>query len=381
MGDGGSTLIPIAKPKISNEEIQAVTDVLKSGMLSQGKIVEKLEQEFASYLGVNYAIATNSGTSALHTALATLGIGKDDEVITTDFSFLASASCILMQQAQPVFCDIDPDTCNIAADSIEDKITKKTKAILPVHLYGQSCDMSAINKIAYEHDLFVVEDACQAHGAEYKGKKVGSIGDVGVFSFYPTKNMTTGEGGIVTTDDEKIAERARMFRSHGQSKQYVHEFLGFNYRMTNIAAAIGLAQLEHLDEWNKRRQENAAFLLDSLRDVEGITCPSVDPKGVHVFHQFTIRIEDEFPLSRDGLCNHLKEKGVGFGIHYPTPIHKQPLFEKLGYTDDTVDCPIAAEMSKRVLSLPVHPQLTADDLRFIVQTIHNVVREEQWMSV
>jgi perosamine synthetase len=240
--------------------------------------------------------------------------------------------------------------------------------------------MDMITDLAHDHDVWVIEDACQAHGAEYRGKKVGSIGDVGVFSFYPTKNMTTGEGGIVTTDDEKIAERARMFRSQGQSKQYVHEFLGFNYRMTNIAAAIGLAQLEHLDEGNQRRQENAAFLLDSLRDVEGITCSSVDSKGVHVFHQFTIRIEDEFPLSRDGLCNHLKEKGVGFGIHYPTPIHKQPLFEKLGYTDDHVDCPIAAEMSKRVLSLPVHPQLTADDLRFIVQTIHNVVREEQWMS-
>ena len=195
----------------------------------------------------------------------------------------------------------------------------------------------------------MVEDACQAHGAEYRGKKVGSLGDIGCFSFYPTKNMTTGEGGIVTTDDEKIAERARMFRSQGQSKQYVHEFLGFNYRMTNIAAAIGLAQIEQLDEWNRRRQENAAFLSDKLRDVEGITCPYVDPKGVHVFHQFTIRIEDQFLLSRDELCNHLKEKGVGFGIHYPTPIHKQPIFEKLGYTDDQVDCPIAAEMSKRVL--------------------------------
>jgi perosamine synthetase len=373
-------LIPIAKPKISDEEIRAVTDVLKSGMLAQGKIVEKLEQEFASYIGVNYAIATNSGTSALHTALAAVGITKGDEILTTDFSFVASATCALMQNAKPVFCDIDPTTYNISPEDIEKKITKKTKAILPVHLYGQSCDMDTITDLARDHDVWVVEDACQAHGAEYRGKKVGAIGDVGVFSFYPTKNMTTGEGGIVITDDEKIAERARMFRSHGQSKQYVHEFLGFNYRMTNIAAAIGLAQLEHLDEGNKRRQENAAFLLDSLRGVEGITCPSVDPKGVHVFHQFTIRIEDEFPLSRDELCNHLKEKGVGFGIHYPTPIHKQPLFEKLGYTDDTVDCPIAAEMSKRVLSLPVHPQVTADDLRFIVQTIHNVVREELWMS-
>lgn len=373
-------MIPIAKPQISNEEIQAVIDVLKSGMLAQGKIVEKLEQEFASYMGVKYAIATNSGTSALHTALATLGIGKDDEVITTDFSFLASASCILMQQAQPVFCDIDPDTCNIAADSIEDKITKKTKAILPVHLYGQSCDMSAINKIAYEHDLFVVEDACQAHGAEYKGKKVGSIGDVGCFSLYPTKNMTTGEGGIITTNDEVIAEKARRFRSHGQSKRYLHDSFGYNYRMTDILAALGLVQLKKLDEWNSTRRANARYLTSKFEKIDGATPPHVSPYIQHVFHQYTVKITDSFPLSRDDFTDYLKNKGIGFGIYYPLPIHQQPVFQKLGYDDEKVRCPVSSEMSHMVVSLPVHPGLSQENLDYIVETTRLVGEQELWMS-
>jgi len=362
----------IASPHISKEEIQAVTDVLKSGMLAQGGVVEKFEQEFASYIGVDYAIATNSGTSALHAALASLGIGKGDEVITTDFSFMASASCILMQNAKPVFCDIDYETYNISANLIEDKITDKTKVILPVHLYGQPCEMDNINKIAKEHDLFVVEDACQGHGAEYKGKKVGSIGDVGVFSFYPTKNMTTGEGGIITTDDKDVANKARLFRNHGQDRRYLHASLGYNYRMTNIAAAIGLIQLKKLDYNNSKRGKNAKYLTNKFQEIVGIKSPYVSPYVKHVFHQYTIRVEDDFPLSRDEFADYLKNKGVGFGIHYPIPIHRQPLFEKLGYTDENVDCPVSSEMSEKVLSLPVHPYLSNDDLAHIIETIESI---------
>lgn len=373
-------MIPIAKPQISNEEIQAVTDVLKSGMLAQGRVVEEFEQEFASYIGVEYAIATNSGTSALHTALASLGIGKGDEVITTDFSFLASTSCILMQNAKPVFCDIDRDTYNISADLIKDKITDRTKAILPVHLYGQPCEMDNINKIAKDHGLFVVEDACQAHGAEYKGKKVGSIGDAGVFSFYPTKNMTTGEGGIITTNDENIAKKARLFRSHGQSERYLHDSVGYNYRMTNIAAAIGLVQLRKLEYHNLKRRENAKYLTSKFEKIAGITPPYISPHATHVFHQYTIRVEDEFPASRDEFAVHLKNKGVGFGIHYPIPIHRQPLFEKVGYTDKNVDCPVSSEMSEKVLSLPVHPCLSNDDLECIAENIRLGGKQEPWIS-
>lgn len=373
-------MIQIAKPHICDEEIQAVTDILKSGMLAQGKIVEEFEQEFATYIGVDYAIATNSGTAALHSALASLGIGKGDEVITTDFSFIATASCILMQGAKPVFCDIDPNTYNILPSDIEDKITNRTKAILPVHLYGQPCEMDLIMQIAEDRDLFVIEDACQAHGAEHNGKKVGSIGDTGVFSFYPTKNMTTGEGGMLVTNDEQIAKKARFFRNHGQNERYIHSSLGYNYRMTNIAAGVGFWQLRKLENYNDQRRRKAKYFSSKFEKIDGITPPYVSPLVKHVFHQYTINVEDNFPVSRNELTDHLKDKGIEFGIHYPLPIHKQPLFEKLGY-DEKVNCPVASEMSKRVISLPVHPLLITEDLELIVETITTVGEKEVWTSV
>lgn len=362
-------IITIAKPLFGEKEFENIKAVLNSGMLTQGKFVEDFEREFAHYIGVKFAVATNSGTSALHTALAALGIKSGDEIITTDFSFVASATCMLMQRAKPIFCDIDPKTYNISPELIEDKISDQTTAILPVHLYGQSCDMTKIMKIAKEYGLFVIEDACQAHGAEYNEKKVGSIGDIGVFSFYPTKNMTTGEGGILTTNNEIIAEKARMFRNQGQSKIYFHDSLGYNYRMTNIAAAIGLPQLERLDAGNTKRRENARYLTKELQKIKGIVTPYVAPDANHIFHQYTIRIEKDFSLSRSQLIDTLKEKGIGFGIHYPRPIHKQPLFEHLGYTNEIVNCPVSLEMSEKVLSLPVHPGVTQTDLEYIVNVI------------
>ena len=373
-------IIPIAKPQIGIEELENVKDVLLSGKLAQGEYVADFEKKFASYIGVKYAIATNSGTSALHTALASIGVKKEEQVITSDFSFLSSASSIIMQGAKPIFCDIDPDNYNISNNHLRQKINKKTSAIIPVHLYGQPCEMDEIMEIAKENNLIVIEDACQAHGAEYKNKKVGSIGNIGVFSFYPTKNITTGEGGMLTTNNEDIARKARMFRNHGQTKRYSHDFLGYNYRMTDIAAAIGIVQLEKLDSFNKKRKENAMLLTKELKDIKGLITPFVKDYVNHVFHQYTIRLENIFPVSRDKLANNLKENNIGFGIYYPKPIHRQGLLEKLGYTDENVNCPNSIDISEKVLSLPIHPAVSKKDIKKIAEVIKLVGEQKIWMS-
>ena len=249
-------MINIAKPIISDEEIEAVTEVLKSGMLAQGPKVDEFEKKFAEYSEAKYGIATSSGTTALHTALVAAGVERGDEVITTPFTFAATSNSILYSDATPVYADIDPKTFNLNPEKIEEKITDKTKAIVPVHLYGQPADMDPILEIAEKHDLKVIEDAAQAHGSTYKGKKIGSIGDLGCFSFYPTKNMTTGEGGMVTTNDDDLAEKSAMIRAHGESKRYEQSLLGYNYRMTDIAASIGIVQLKSIDKFNEKRNEN-----------------------------------------------------------------------------------------------------------------------------
>jgi len=351
-------MIPIAKPILSGKEIEGIRAVLDSGILAQGKAVAEFEEKFAEYVGASHGIATNSGTSALHTALATLGVSKGDEVITTSFTFIATATSILMQRASPVFCDIDPQTYNIDPDLVQEAITKRTKAIIAVHLYGLPCDMKPIMDIAQDNGLKVVEDACQAHGAEYRGKKAGSFGDAGIFSFYPTKNMTTGEGGMVTTSDSQVAEKARMVRNHGQSQRYVHEIMGYNYRMTNIAAAIGLSQLKMLDQFNAKRRENAGYYDKSLF----VKTPFV-PEGMkHVYHQYTIEVEE-----REEFLKHLEKHGVGYGVHYPIPVHKQPLFRD--YNEITL--PNTEASSQRVVSLPVHPGLTKEERELIVRTVNS----------
>ncbi len=256
-------MIHIAKPQLGQEEIDAVSSVLRSGMIAEGPKVAEFENAFAEFVGVEHAVAVNSGTAALHAALLAHGIGKGDEVITSSFSFIATANSILFTGASPVFADIDPDTFNINTDDIQESITSKTKAIMPVHLYGHPSEMKAVMEIAEDNDLAVIEDACQAHGAIYNGKKVGSFG-TGAFSFYPTKNMTTSEGGIMTTNDKKVAEKARMIRAHGSRQRYMHETLGYNLRMTDIAAAIGLVQLSKLDGFNAKRKANAAVLTEGL---------------------------------------------------------------------------------------------------------------------
>jgi perosamine synthetase len=252
-------MISISNVSIDSESLIAVGEVLKSGQLAQGPKVEEFERAFSGYIGTKYAVAVNSGTAALHVALLGAGIGKDDEIITTPFSFIATANCCIFCGAVPVFADIDEKTFNITARQIEKKITRKTKAVIIVDLYGQSCDMEEITALCKKHNLVLVEDACQAHGATYKGKKAGSFG-IGCFSFYPTKNMTTGEGGMITTDDVKIADKARAIRQHGQTKRYIHEMLGYNFRMTDIAAALGICQLKKLDFNNSRRMPRAAAI-------------------------------------------------------------------------------------------------------------------------
>jgi perosamine synthetase len=363
-----SKTINISTPALAREEMEAVQCVLQSGRLAQGPKVEEFEALFASYIGTKYAIATNSGTAALHIALLASGIGHGDEVIATPFSFIATANAILFCGAKPVFVDINKDTFCIDPGSVRAKITSKTEAVLPVHLYGQPCDMKEIVKICREHNLILIEDACQAHGAEYQGKKVGSFG-IGCFSFYPTKNMTTGEGGMIVTDDSRIAERARMIRNHGQKEKYAHQVLGYNYRMTDIAAAIGICQLRKLDDFNRQRIKHARFLTEKLGKIRGLIAPSVAPDVRHVFHQFTIRVTGDCVMSRDELKQRLKDKGIMTDIYYPLPIHKQPLYKELGYNDNL---PNADKACEEVLSLPVHPLLTEEELEYIVETIKNI---------
>jgi len=353
-------MIPISVPLLDQEEKQAVLDVLESKQLVQGARVEAFEKAFASFCGVKHAVATSSGTTALQTAILAHGIGPGDEVITTPFTFIASANAVLFAGAKPVFVDIDERTYNLNPCLIEAAITPRTKAILPVHLFGNPCDMEAIMDIAAQRGLVVIEDACQAHGATVKGRKVGSFG-TGCFSFYPTKNITTAEGGIVTTDDDELADRARLIRNHGQRQRYYHETIGYNFRLTEIQAAIGLAQLEKLELFTTARQTNAAYLNQRLK---GVITPYVPPGCRHVYHQYTIRVPDR----RDQLAEYLRERGISTAIYYPLPIHKQVAYQRLGYTDHL---PVAEKVSHEVLSLPVHPALTQEELDRIVEGVNS----------
>lgn len=359
-------MIPIAKPLIGAEEKQAVLEVLDSGILAQGPRVRAFEEAFAEMCGVRYAIATSSGTTALHIALLAHGIGPGDEVITSPFTFIASANCALYVGARPVFVDIDPRTFNLNPDLLEAAITPRTKAIIPVHLYGLPCDMEPIMDIAQKYGLVVIEDACQAHGAEYRGKKVGSFG-TGAFSLYPTKNITSGEGGMITTEDPAIAERCRAIRQHGSRQRYYHDELGFNFRMTDVHAAIGLAQLGKLESFNRARQANARYLTEHLR---GVVTPYVPPDRTHVFHQYTIRVPDG---KRDALRVFLQERGIGSEVYYPLPIHRQPLYQGLGYEGHF---PEAERAAREVLSLPVHPALNSSDLEAIAAAVNEFTKRE-----
>lgn len=346
-------IIPISKPNITAAEKEAVLAVLDSGHLAQGAMTAKFEANFAKLVGVKHAIAVSSGTSALHIALLANGIGPGDEVITTPFSFIATANAIIFAGARPVFVDIEEDTFNINPELIEAAITPRTKAIIPVHLYGHICAMDEIQAIAERHDLKIIEDACQAVMASYKGKFAGSFG-TGAFSFYATKNMMTGEGGMITTNDDEIASLCCMIRNHGMKQRYYHEIVGYNFRMTDIQAAIGVVQLKKLDVYTAKRRANADYLNSVIKSV---STPETREGYEHVWHQYTVKVNAG--LDRDLVVERLKEAGIGTGIYYPVPIHKQ---KSMLAISPGSSLPVAEKMAECVISLPIHPQLTDVEL-------------------
>ncbi|MEP6468567.1 MAG: DegT/DnrJ/EryC1/StrS family aminotransferase [Chloroflexota bacterium] len=354
-------MIPIARPQLGREERDGVWEVMRSGMLAQGARVADLEERFAAMVGVQHAVAVSSGTAALHLSLLGLGIGPGDEVITVPFTFIASANSILYTGARPVFVDVrDADFC-VDVDRVEAAITPRTKAIMPVSLYGQPADMPALAALAEARGLALVEDAAQSHGATIARRQSGSWG-AGCFSFYPTKNMTSGEGGMLTTSDPAMADRVRLLREHGMTVRYHHDTLGYNFRMTDIHAAIGLAQLAKLPAFNARRLEIASQYDAALR---GVVIPRARAGVMHVYHQYTLRVN-----RRDEFAAALAERGVGTGVYYPIPVHRQKPFEALGYGSEQY--PISERLAGEVLSIPVHPGLNDADVATVIAAVNEV---------
>lgn len=357
------SFIPPAKPIIGDEERAAVDRVLRSGMIAQGPEVAAFETEFSEHFKLGRAcVAVNSGTSGLHLGLLSCGIGAGDEVIVPSFTFAATANSVALTGAIPVFADISADDFTLDPASVEASITERTKAIMPVHLYGHPAKMDELRTIADSRSLLLFEDAAQAHGASLGGTPVGAFGEFAMFSLYPTKNMTSGEGGMVSCADATIERNIRLYRNQGMLQQYHNEVVGLNNRMTDIHAAIGRVQLTKVAAWTKARQENAAFLSANL---EGVTPPPIADGAVHVFHQYTVRV----PEDRDGLAKALKEEyQVGSGMFYPVPNHRLKPFQA------PVDLPETERAAKECLSLPVHPSLTQEDLERIVTAVNTLAK-------
>jgi perosamine synthetase len=355
-------MIPVARPLIGPEEEAAVVAVLRSGMLAQGPEVAALEAAFAARCGVGHAVAVSNGTVALHLALLAHGVGPGDEVITTPFSFIATANSVLMAGARPVFVDVRADDFCLDPALVERAITPRTKAIMPVHLYGHPAEMDALTAIAQRHGLAIVEDAAQAIGATYHGRPAGSFGTA-CFSLYATKNVMCGEGGMITTDDAQLAERLRLLRSHGSRARYFHEILGYNARLTDLQAAIGRVQLARCDAFTARRIANAAFL-DAAIAHPAVLTPRARPGVRHVYHQYSVRIAGD----RDEAARQLADAGVGSAVFYPLPIPLQPVYAELGYGAAAI--PTAVRLSREVLALPVHPGLTEAELRQVADAVN-----------
>lgn len=368
-------MIPIAKPYIGAEEQAAVAEVMASGMLASGPKVKAFEQAFAAYCASPDAVACSSGTAGLCIAVASLGLPRGSKVLTTPFTFIASANCILYNDCVPVFADVDAETFLLTADVVRAALDAdpEIKAVIPVHLYGQACEIAAMTEIAHARGAVVIEDCAQAHGAKEAGAPVGAVGDLGVFSFYPTKNMITGEGGMITGNDTALLDRCRLYLNHGAPQRYLHTELGFNYRMTNIAGALGLCQLARLPEWNRRRQANARRLNAGLADLSWLNVPVERPDCAHVYHQYVLKVRD-----RARLQAHLQQAGVGSDIHYPRLITDQPYYQELGYASDAY--PVARQLAEEVLSLPVHPALSDADIQTIIAAVRSFTPAEEGVS-
>ena len=354
-------MIPAASPEIGEEERAAVDAVLASGGLAQGPEVAAFEEEFSKLaVDESLCVAVNSGTSAQHLAMLAAGIGEGDEVIVPSFTFAATANSVALTGATPIFVDIEPEFFCLNPAAVEAAITSRTKAVMPVHLYGHPADMESLVEICKKHNLLMIEDAAQAHLASVGGKKVGTWGIAGSFSFYPTKNMTSGEGGMVTTNDTNLARTVRLLRNQGQEQRYKNEIVGFNNRMTDIHAAIGRVQLRKLQRWTEKRQQNASFYDKNLM---GVKVPAVMENAVHVYHQYTIRIED---LDRDRFAEELKIRGIGSGVYYPIPNHRLAAYNL------NLDLPETELAAQQVLSLPIYPSLTQNNLEKVVDAVNKV---------
>jgi perosamine synthetase len=355
-------MIPAAQPIIGDDERAAVDKVLQSGMLAQGSEVKAFEDEFAEIVAKRHCIAVNSGTSALHMAFVAAGIRQGDEVIVPSFTFAATANAVRLAGATPVFADIEQNYFNLSPQAVEAAITPRTRAIMPVHLYGHPAAMTELAAICQRHNLLLFEDAAQAHAASLNGIPVGAFGVAGSFSFYPTKNMTSGEGGMVTTGCDHIARQLRLLRNQGMERRYENEVIGFNTRMTDIHASIGRVQLKKLANWTQTRQQNATFLSNNI---SGVITPPIADNAVHVFHQYTIRVVEQ---DRDRFAEELAKHGVGSGVYYPTPVHRLPSFGL------SLELPVTEQVARECLSLPVHPSLTQDNLEIIVSAVNEVAK-------
>ncbi|MCG7345501.1 DegT/DnrJ/EryC1/StrS aminotransferase family protein [Sporosarcina sp. ACRSL] len=374
--------IPYALPLIGDEEIKEVIDTIKSNWLSKGPKTVQFEEEFARYVGANYAVGVNSCTAGLHLAQLAVGIGQGDEVITTPYTFAATVNTILHTGATPVLVDIDYETMNIDPTKIEEKITTKTKAIIPVHFAGYPCDMKGIKEIADKYNLYVIEDAAHAVYTKYHETMIGNVGDITCFSFYATKNLVTGEGGMITTNDREIAERIRMMSLHGMSKNawnrysdkgswyYEIEDAGYKYNMTDIQAAFGIVQLNKLQEFQEKRAEYAHIYNQAFRGIEGITIPYSDEIHRHAWHLYVIRIDqDKFTIDRAQFIEELGKRGVGVSVHFiPIPVH--PYYKKLGY--DIKHFPQSEKAYNGAISLPLYPRMSNEDVQYVVEVVKDV---------